>query len=621
MGNGFAQDTSLFKIKELVVIDSNELNLKKYSGLNFRKITLSSTDKILNYNSLSSIPSVNINQYGGIGSLMSVSLRGTSSSHTTISLNKNPLSNSANPFYDLNLLPFELIDEINIVSVGNSTQFGSGSIGGVVDFSINNTNSTFLNSLFSVGSYGYTKLVFIQKNLLPFAKNLTNSISYESYVGNYPIKFNDFGRLVDTFRTNSAYNSLKLNNLFSTNFNSNLSMNSITLFSANYQEQPGAVLVGRLEDSFSNLKQIHLSSINSIEYTKNLTKLTFSAALNIKDFKYIATEFPLGQSNNFTAFDLSNSFNIQHNFKNYGNFQMNFGFEYNQLAGNMLQKDIGSFVNRTLFSISFVNSNNLKNLPLSYNISIRTDKMINYTEIPVSGLFTLNYFPSTKTKLNLSLTKNFRFPSFNEMYFFNYGNINLLPEKSISSEISFDYDYKPFNLQICGFISNIEDKIVSVPKSTLVWTAQNYAKVLNYGSEISAFINLFNNYLSIRYYYLIQTSFDNNSNSKYYKSLIPYVPNEKITLITNLKFNKLNFKIDIQRSSFRYFLPENIYQNYLPSYFIVNSSIKYELSIYKSTNLIISFDINNLTNLYYEVIKNYPMPGRSFYLTIGVKYE
>jgi len=621
LGNIFAQDTSFFKSKELIIIDSNSQDLKKYGGMNYKKIILSNSDKLLNINHLLTLPSINLNQYGGIGSLSSISIRGTSSNQTIISVNKIPLNNSANPFYDINLLPLELFDEINVISIGNSTKFGSGSIGGVVDFTINNSPKKYLNSFISIGSFGYFKTSLTQKSLIPFLENLSSYISYENYTGNYPIKYNEFGKLIDTFRQNSAYNSFKISNLYTNAFNNNLSINSITLFSSNYQEQPGAVIIGRLEDATSNLKQLSLTLLNSIKYTNDLTTIIFSNSFNIRDLKYKSTEFTFVSKNNFTAFDLSNSINYDQKFQQFGNISFNFGMEYNQLAGGMLQKEVGSFINRTLLFISASNSNNINNLPLSYNISFRVDKMLNYNSIPISGLLAINYFPSTTTKINFSLSKNFRFPSFNEMYYFNYGNIDLLPEKSLSSELSLDYISQSINIQVCGFISDIADKIVSVPKSTLIWTAQNYSRVLNYGCELSTLIYLFKNHLSIGYYYLLQTSYDNNPDSKYYKSLIPYIPNEKITTLTNLNFDKLNLKIEMQRISYRYFLPENIHQNYLPSYFIINSSIKYEISISKTMNLSCSFDINNLTNLSYEIIKNYPMPGRAFHLTIGVRYE
>lgn len=621
LGNCFAQDTSFFKTKEIIVIDTNTSNSQKYGGLNYRKIIISKKDNLINYKDLFIIPSVNLIQYGGLGSLSSISIRGTSSNQAKISINSIPLNNSANPFYDLNLLPFEIIDEINIIPTGNSAQFGSGAIGGIVDLSVNNHKSNHLTSYFSFGSYGYYKIHLSQKNYIPFAKNLSNSISYESYLGNYPIKFNEFGRIVDTFRTNSSYHSFKVSNIFKKNFNKNISFSSISFFSSNYQEQPGAVLLGRLEDKSSNLKQIHLSSLNSIEYLSDFTNYTFSSSINIKDLNYSPSELPFSTKNYFTGIDFFSSLKISSKMMSLGNVHTEMGVEYNQLTGNMLQKEVGSFINRTLVFLSVSNSNVFNNLPLSYNISTRVDKILNYSEIPVSGLLAINYFPYENTKLNLSFSKNFRFPSFNEMYYFNYGNINLLPEKSISSEVSFDYLSPDIEFQINGFVSNIVDKIVSIPKSTLTWTAQNYSKVLNYGFETSFSIDMFNNHLNIKYYYLLQNSLDNNPNSKNYKSMISYVPNEKIALLTTVKYELFNLALNVQRNSFRYFLSENSPQNILPSYLIINSSLKYELTLYKSINTIISFDINNLTNISYEIVKNYPMPGRTFYLTIRASYE
>lgn len=616
-----SQDTTLYHSKEITIIDSNTTNLQKYSGLNYKTIYLSNNQGITISQVFNSMPSVNLRQYGGFGSLATISLRGTNSNHTILSLNKVPLTTSANPYFDLNLLPIDLINSVNIIMGGNSSTFGSGAIGGVVDFETKSNNQKAISSHLSVGSFGYRKLLINQNNIAPLLPKILNSISYETYLGNYPIKFNQFGENIDTFRTNSKYKSLKFSNIFDLEIQDSLKLHSISIFSSNYQQQPGAVLIGRLEDTGNHLKQLNLISINSIDYTLASSIFNFVNFISFKEFDYTTNELIYDSQNKFIAFDISNLIQYSNNSESIGKYKFEIGLEYNQLVGNILQKEVGNFIYRNNLFLGISAQNLTTFLPLTYNVSLRLDKINNYGGIAYSGLIALNYFFSNKLKANAAVSRNFRFPSFNEMYYFNYGNLDLSPEKSISADISLDYANEFVNLQINGFINDINDQIVSIPKSTLLWTAQNFAKVMNYGIEFSSQIFLLENTLSIAYNHIFQTSYDNNKYSKYYKSIIPYIPQEKISLLVNLTLGDVFIVIDANRNSYLYFLPENTIDNIIPSYLLFNATLFYNITIIKSFPFSLSLHLNNLTDINYELVKNYPMPGRSITLTIGGKIE
>ncbi len=616
-----AQDTISYKTKSIVVIDSNKNRMSDYNGLAYKTITISPT----NYNNMNdlfnSIPLINFTQYGGVGSLATLSIRGTSSNQSVISIDQIPLNNSANPFVDINLLPVELFDELNIISTGTSSLLGSGAIGGNIDFGINNKPKKSVNVSYSFGSYGYSKALVSQNNMISFLPYFSNSISYETYTGNYPIKFNEFGNLKDTFRTNSKYKSLKFSNIIKLPITRNILYNSISIFALNEHQEPGAVLIGRLEDSNSFIEHNSLFTINQISYELDLTTFVFSNLLSIKKYNYNNSNNLIFENSNFNSFDISSNITTNFHITSNSDLKIDFGWDYNQLVGNMIQKDVGNYVNRNLLHASGSYSQIMNYLPLSYNISMRIDKSSDINSVSNSMSFAINYFINNLLKANLSFSKNFRFPSFNEMYYFNYGNTDLSPEKSLSGEISIEYSVNKTLIQLFGFVSDIKDKIVSVPKSTLSWSAQNYSRVLNYGAELNINLPIYKDYIVIRYNYLLQNSFDNNPNSKYYREIIPYTPLEKVSLYAEANYSKVLFNLSLQRTSYRYFLPQNSIENLLPSFITLTSSMKYQLSIFTHLPLFISLNISNITNLSYEIVKNYPMPLRSVNLTIGASYE
>ena len=66
------------------------------------------------------------------GFLNTPSFRGTSILHTLISWNGIPINSSASGLTDLKLLPSNGFNNLGISYGGNSTIFGSGSVGGTI---------------------------------------------------------------------------------------------------------------------------------------------------------------------------------------------------------------------------------------------------------------------------------------------------------------------------------------------------------------------------------------------------------------------------------------------------------------------------------------------------------
>lgn len=614
-------DTLIYKTQQINIEDSLNTHLSKYYNLDIRKIEISNAVQTNPIEFLKLSNSIIINEYGGTGSLATIGIRGASPNQTVISVNGVNITNSANPFFDLNLLPFDLFDQANLILQGTSAIFGSGSIGGVVDFTTSLNPKKVIGSNISLGSFGYQKYTIFQKNLVKCLSNSIATISYETSKNNFPFEYNKFGEIVDTFRQNSQYNSLKFNFFLNQKLSENNTIYSTLSFSKNDQGEPGAVLLGRLEESNAKFKQLSLFVINSINYDNDAINFKYDNLIKFQKNEYHNEFSYLSQTNNFYSFDFNNSFIFNRFFKGIGTVNLEFGNVYNQLHGNMLQKDIGSFVNRNNFYIISGLFNSVFNLPLFYNVSARMDAFYPEKQMAISGLLTLNYYFFDNFKINFTLSRNFRFPSFNEMYYLNYGNSDLKPETSNSATLNFSFLGYRLEFISAFFVNKTYDKIVSIPKSTLSWTAQNYGMVLNYGIDYSISFWIVSNHLNITFNHLLQKTIDNNPSSIYYLSSIPYIPDEKVQINLDYKNSSLHFNINMQRTSFVYFLNENNPWNIIPSKLLINSFFKYTIKAINSNEIILTFYIYNLTNQSYQIVRNYPMPRRSFKLTIGFKYE
>ena len=66
-------------------------------------------------------------------------------------------------------------------------------------------------------------------------------------------------------------------------------------------------------------------------------------------------------------------------------------------------------------------------------------------------------------------------------------------------------------------------------------------------------------------------------------------------------------------------LGQNISDNRLDSYSVHSISAYRDFKIQKVTASL-NLEVLNLMNRNYEIVKNFPMPGRSVRVTIGVRY-
>jgi outer membrane receptor protein involved in Fe transport len=86
----------------------------------------------------------------------------------------------------------------------------------------------------------------------------------------------------------------------------------------------------------------------------------------------------------------------------------------------------------------------------------------------------------------------------------------------------------------------------------------------------------------------------------------------------SINLDELGMGTIIKYSSFFYNMPDNTITSVMPSYALVNGYADYT---FKSLDICFTgrFDCFNILDKKYSVVKNYPMPGRSFRLSLSFK--
>lgn len=243
----------------------------------------------------------------------------------------------------------------------------------------------------------------------------------------------------------------------------------------------------------------------------------------------------------------------------------------------------------------------------------------------------LNWRPGVNRgpSLRAFYKRTFRMPTFNDLYYTDIGNVDLKPEYATQYNIGVNWDLtfasplvESLSLTADGYHNRISDKIIAVPKGTgqYRWMMMNIGKVLIWGLDITAQCEISlpgEVNLKARAAYTYQRAMDysdptdNIGPEGTYKGQISYIPyhSGSATLQSSWRNLQLNYSFIYVGS--RYHNSSNIPVNKEQPWYTSDISCSYRFFIGKSA-FKASLEVNNLFNQQYEVILNYPMPGRNF---------
>ena len=105
----------------------------------------------------------------------------------------------------------------------------------------------------------------------------------------------------------------------------------------------------------------------------------------------------------------------------------------------------------------------------------------------------------------------------------------------------------------------------------------------------------------------------------YYKDQIPYTPEHSGAASLAWENPWLNLSLHGTGNSERYASVQNIAANRLDGY------VEWGVALYRSfgwkgVDCSVRCDVQNIGNKQYSIVKSYPMPGRSYKLTVSIHY-
>ncbi|WP_317198078.1 TonB-dependent receptor plug domain-containing protein [Chryseobacterium rhizoplanae] len=247
--------------------------------------------------------------------------------------------------------------------------------------------------------------------------------------------------------------------------------------------------------------------------------------------------------------------------------------------------------------------------------------------------FFMSYQPASIPELTLrAFYKNiFRLPTFNDLYYTSVGNTFLNPEFTHQYDVGFTYQkkydkslFKGIYAKVDGYYNKVTDKIVAIPTTNMFrWMMLNLGKVEIMGADVNLQTELMLGKVKLRplLAYTYQSAQDKTITKgfkeTYYGEQIPYTPKHSgsFTLMADYKDWSFNYstiyvgeRYDGQQDNIRY--------NYIQPWYTHDLSVQRKLTL-AGHPFKINLEMNNVFNQYYDVVLNYPMPGRNFRLTLN----
>lgn len=218
----------------------------------------------------------------------------------------------------------------------------------------------------------------------------------------------------------------------------------------------------------------------------------------------------------------------------------------------------------------------------------------------------------------LTFNRSYNVPTFNDLYWPQGGNADLMPELANGIDLELKYNYlDQFSISVSPYLQLVDNWILWTPDGS-IWSPKNQRKVTSKGVDLNAMMSLSNSISSQLNlsYTNVTVAEELNFNELIGKQLI-YVPRFKSTWSLNYTLAKFRLRPIIQYVSKRYTTSDN--NSDLPAYTLLNFNASRDIEIGGNKKVEIGIQVNNLTNKDYQQIQFYPMPLR--YVGISINYK
>ena len=543
------------------------------------------------------IPGLGISDYGGLAGLKGANLRGLGTAHTDIYLDGVRVSNFQSGQNDLGMLPIEALGSVVVDYAQNSLSFrtakpvfGNSPFGGHVSLQAGSFCTWMPSVRFDVKASERVAISAYASGILT--------------KGDFP--YGDAGAR----RTGNDLKQLRAGyDVFGTldggqwqfktylNASNRGTPGSLSWPSDDRQSDKNFVMQGTLRKAFSELYTLNLSAKGAYD------NIFYKSAWG--DSNYDFTDFQLNSSHTFRLTDfwaLSLAADIEH-----GALKAT-GYDAARTAAIAA---LGSAFRLGRFSAD---------LAVEYRGTFDKGAEALHSVSPSLDL-------RFKVHKSLDITafgrRAFRAPTFNELYYPGYGNPDLKPEDAWLTDLGIDWhraaaDWK-FGIKVDAFYNFLKDKITSapMPDNPNVWLPYNIGRVEAWGGDAVVSARYDNGVVAGGFSarYARQNALDKTPDSYTFDQQIPYVARHTVVLAGD--FAVAGWRID---ALWNWRSGRFDASGAMPNWNSLDLSLRKTVKLCEDSALTLFVTGKDLLDCRYELVRDYPMPGRSVLGGIEFKF-
>ncbi len=589
-----AQNDTIVQIREVIITDTqlhNFSNTQKVQQINDSAIKRNqpSLTSLLNFNSVIYF------KENGYGMVSSPSFRGTTAQQTAVVWNGININSQLNGQTDFNTINTRDFTNIAVRAGGGSVIYGSSAIGGTIHLNNEPAFGNYFNNelLAMYGSFNTLGLNYkLNAGTERFA--VQASITRNSSDNNYEFIGSEGKNLNGQF-SNTSFNTAiayKLND-----------KNTLKLYNTVFDSERHFSLIfpseTRTKYKDANTRTLLEWQLQSGKFTSKV-----KAAYLSEEYRYFQNiynpNYTYGRvETTIGKYDLLYAINSKMKINTVVDYNRNKGYG-SDIGGNTREISSGS----VLFSHSPFEK-------FMYEAGLRQEITDSY-QSPLLYSLGFKYRPVSFYTLRVNASKNFRIPTFNDLYWQGSGNTELKPESSYQAELGNDFTVGDFTLGITGYYIKLTDMLRWVPAGS-VWRPENTEKVTTYGAEVLS---------GYRYSYRKHTlqanatyAYTSTENELTGKQLT-YVPQHKATASLAYSYGHFSANVNGLYTGEVFTRTDNNSRYNMKAYTVANGGISYGFG--RKGEYVLGGQVFNIFNADYQVVDSRPMPGRNFTMYINI---
>ncbi len=552
--------------------------------------------------SLNNVSGVYIKNYG-VSSISTSSIRGASASQSIVLWNDLPIHSPMLGLMDLSLIPISLFDEVSLIQESSSSSWGSGAIGGSIHLNNISDHKGFLDFGMYMGSFGRYKS---NLSLKTSAAGLNFGIK-----ANFEEQENDFSYYIDpALPKRSQTNAAKRVINIMPSIDYKMSDNSV--FSILYWFQKGdREIPPNIVQSFSTARQEDESKRLLIRYDFDNGNNVFGtkSAYYSEKMLYLDSTQGIHSLNSFDSwiFDVDYKKKIRS-----GNYLLGFTGIYNEASSDSYTNDEDE-VRLALFSkYRYL----LRNI--SFELGLRQE-LIDKDFSPIIPSLSFIY-GSKSLSFQMGISRNFRYPTINDRYWVPGGNLDILPEKGWSQEITFLIEESGWNIELDLYNRVIKNWVLwALEPDQFYYSAQNIGRVWSRGLNLD--VKRTFKLGDLDFQLMGNYSFTKSTNEV--KVMNPSIEKGDQLWYVPLHSFSLGFVMEFKRIKCQY-SHQNVGEvmglnGMVNEYSIADFLINFKINVVNNMTSKLFFGLYNLWNSDYIVVERIPMPGRN--IEAGLRIE